>query len=193
MKSSSSRTAGSRPRREGKTACTLPGSGCQGPPTFTRRPGTTITRFWYSTFEFAYALRTPNPLGMSSGEYVGNITYTMGPHQDFDFGDVVIPSDNQLTLNFSLDVLHTLQVEVPPGGNRIELALGAFIGGLRYGEGVLYTRNAGDRKIFWQGPSIGWDFGGPVNLGPARAARPAPPPVPRWWAAPAPVPARPAR
>jgi hypothetical protein len=76
-----------------------------------RFPGTTITRFWYSTFEFAYALRTPNPLGMSSGEYVGNITYTMGPHQDFDFGDVVIPSDNQLTLNFSLDVLHTLQID----------------------------------------------------------------------------------
>lgn len=37
---------------------------------------------------------------------------------------------------------------------------GAFIGGLRYGEGVLYTRNAGDLKIFWQGPSVGWDFGG---------------------------------
>ncbi|MCZ8261932.1 MAG: DUF1134 domain-containing protein [Beijerinckiaceae bacterium] len=40
---------------------------------------------------------------------------------------------------------------------------GAFIGGLRYGEGVLYTRNAGDRKVFWQGPSIGWDFGGDGN------------------------------
>lgn len=39
-------------------------------------------------------------------------------------------------------------------------ASGAFVGGLRYGEGVLYTRNAGDRKIFWQGPSIGFDFGG---------------------------------
>ena len=39
-------------------------------------------------------------------------------------------------------------------------ASGAFIGGLRYGEGVLYTRNAGDRKIYWQGPSVGWDFGG---------------------------------
>ena len=37
---------------------------------------------------------------------------------------------------------------------------GAFIGGLRYGEGVLYTRNAGDLKVFWQGPSLGWDFGG---------------------------------
>jgi len=37
---------------------------------------------------------------------------------------------------------------------------GAFIGGLRYGEGVLYTKNAGDLRVFWQGPSLGWDFGG---------------------------------
>ncbi|BAF87079.1 MULTISPECIES: DUF1134 domain-containing protein [Azorhizobium] len=37
---------------------------------------------------------------------------------------------------------------------------GAFVGGLRYGEGTLYTRNAGDLKVYWQGPSIGWDFGG---------------------------------
>lgn len=39
-------------------------------------------------------------------------------------------------------------------------ASGAIIGGLRYGEGKLFTRNAGERRIFWQGPSIGFDFGG---------------------------------
>ena len=39
-------------------------------------------------------------------------------------------------------------------------ASGAIVGGLRYGEGMLYTRNAGDKKVFWQGPSLGWDFGG---------------------------------
>jgi hypothetical protein len=39
-------------------------------------------------------------------------------------------------------------------------AAGAFVGGLRYGEGTLYTRNAGDRRVFWQGPSFGFDFGG---------------------------------
>jgi hypothetical protein len=38
-------------------------------------------------------------------------------------------------------------------------ASGAFIGGLRYGEGVMYTRNAGDLKVFWQGPSLGFDAG----------------------------------
>jgi hypothetical protein len=37
---------------------------------------------------------------------------------------------------------------------------GAFIGGLRYGEGTLYTKNAGDLRVFWQGPTVGWDFGG---------------------------------
>jgi hypothetical protein len=38
-------------------------------------------------------------------------------------------------------------------------ASGAFIGGLRYGEGEMYTRNAGDHKVFWQGPSVGFDAG----------------------------------
>jgi hypothetical protein len=37
---------------------------------------------------------------------------------------------------------------------------GALIGGVTYGEGTLYTKNAGDHTVFWQGPSIGWDFGG---------------------------------
>ncbi len=38
-------------------------------------------------------------------------------------------------------------------------ATGAFIGGLRYGEGVMHTRNAGDLRVFWQGPSLGLDAG----------------------------------
>jgi hypothetical protein len=38
-------------------------------------------------------------------------------------------------------------------------ASAAFVGGLRYGEGEMYTRNAGDRKVYWQGPSLGFDTG----------------------------------
>lgn len=37
---------------------------------------------------------------------------------------------------------------------------GAFVGGLTYGEGTMYTKNAGDHRVYWQGPSLGWDFGG---------------------------------
>ncbi len=38
-------------------------------------------------------------------------------------------------------------------------ASGAFVGGLRYGEGKMYTRNAGQLPVYWQGPSLGFDWG----------------------------------
>jgi hypothetical protein len=38
-------------------------------------------------------------------------------------------------------------------------AAGAFVAGLRYGEGILYTKDAGSRRVYWQGPSIGYDAG----------------------------------
>ena len=37
---------------------------------------------------------------------------------------------------------------------------GAFVAGLTYGEGTLNTKNAGQHSIFWQGPSLGLDWGG---------------------------------
>jgi hypothetical protein len=37
---------------------------------------------------------------------------------------------------------------------------GAVAVGVRYGEGRLYTRNAGERRVYWQGPSLGFDVGG---------------------------------
>jgi len=40
-----------------------------------------------------------------------------------------------------------------------EEASGAFIGGLRYGDGTLYTKDAGDVRVYWQGPSLGFDYG----------------------------------
>lgn len=36
---------------------------------------------------------------------------------------------------------------------------GAVVAGLRYGEGKLFTKDAGDHKVYWQGPSVGYDFG----------------------------------
>lgn len=37
---------------------------------------------------------------------------------------------------------------------------GAFVAGLRYGEGVLYMKQHPKQKVYWQGPSIGFDIGG---------------------------------
>lgn len=37
---------------------------------------------------------------------------------------------------------------------------GAFVVGLRYGEGELVYKGGGTTKVYWQGPSVGWDIGG---------------------------------
>tara|TARA_Y100001936_G_scaffold250012_1_gene301708 strand:+ start:4310 stop:4813 length:504 start_codon:yes stop_codon:yes gene_type:complete len=37
---------------------------------------------------------------------------------------------------------------------------GAFFVGLRYGKGELSQKTSGKRQVFWQGPSVGFDFGG---------------------------------
>jgi hypothetical protein len=37
---------------------------------------------------------------------------------------------------------------------------GAIFAGATYGEGTLYTKNVGDHRVFWQGPSLGLDIGG---------------------------------
>lgn len=48
----------------------------------------------------------------------------------------------------------------PTGYIRGEEVAGAITVGLRYGEGKLVFRQGGESKIFWQGPSIGFDLGG---------------------------------
>ncbi len=52
------------------------------------------------------------------------------------------------------------QFGLPNGYILGEDAGGALFAGARYGEGTLYTRNAGQYAVFWQGPSIGFDVGG---------------------------------
>lgn len=37
---------------------------------------------------------------------------------------------------------------------------GAFAIGARYGRGLLYMKGREPMEVFWQGPSVGWDFGG---------------------------------
>ena len=41
-----------------------------------------------------------------------------------------------------------------------EEAAGAFVVGLRYGQGVLYMKDNETRSVYWQGPSVGFDTGG---------------------------------
>jgi hypothetical protein len=80
-----------------------------------------ISSLSYDSFQIGYALRTPNPLGMSAGQYVGSYTYCVGPGLDFDMGDIMVPEDNSLTVNFTLDVQHTLRIDLGLTVNRKQL------------------------------------------------------------------------
>jgi hypothetical protein len=66
--------------------------------------------------------------------YTGPISYTLGPGADFDLGPLMQPDDGSLTLDFVLDVQHTLKVEIPPGGNKVLLEpQGGWQGWLEHG------------------------------------------------------------
>jgi len=86
------------------------------------------------------------------------------------------PAENQFSPNELVDAGHRFfggvtrglamvvekavsQWGLPNGYVLGEEAGGAFVGGLRYGDGTLYTKNAGDVRVFWQGPTLGFDAG----------------------------------
>lgn len=65
-----------------------------------------------------------------------------------------------LTRGMASAIEHTFKKSGRPNGYILgEDGGGAFIAGLRYGEGSLFTKDAGQHKIYWQGPSLGYDVG----------------------------------
>ena len=48
----------------------------------------------------------------------------------------------------------------PTGYIAGEEGSGAIGVGLRYGRGLLYMKGKETQEVFWQGPSVGWDWGG---------------------------------
>jgi hypothetical protein len=77
--------------------------------------------FAYQDVGFSYELITPQPLKMSAGTYRGTLSYSVGPFKDFDMGNVMLPDDDSIDLNFALSVEHTLKVDLPPDGDKVLL------------------------------------------------------------------------
>ena len=69
-------------------------------------------------------------------------------------------SSAQVSMDLARVIEYAFQRSGRPNGYILgEEAGGAFIAGLRYGEGTLYTKDAGNHRVYWQGPSVGYDFG----------------------------------
>ena len=57
-------------------------------------------------------------------------------------------------------VEYTFSQQGRPNGYILgEEAGGAIVAGLRYGNGQLFTKEFGTHRVYWQGPSFGYDFG----------------------------------
>jgi len=66
----------------------------------------------------------------------------------------------RVSMEFAQIVEYAFQRAGRPNGYILgDEAGGAIVAGVRYGEGTLYTKDAGNYKVFWQGPSLGYDFG----------------------------------
>jgi len=79
--------------------------------------------------------------------------------------DEIVKAGHQFFGNVSRELASVVERAVsnwglPNGYVLGEEGSGAFVAGLRYGEGTLYTKNAGDLRVYWQGPSVGFDWGG---------------------------------
>lgn len=86
---------------------------------------------------------------------------TFNPEEIIESGHRFFGSTSR---GLALAVQNTFERWGKPNGYILgQEAAGSFFGGLRYGEGKLYTRNKGERTVFWQGPSFGLDFGGSGN------------------------------
>jgi hypothetical protein len=65
-----------------------------------------------------------------------------------------------VSMGLARAIEYTFQRAGRPNGYILgEEAGGAIIAGVRYGEGKLYTKDAGEFPLYWQGPSVGYDLG----------------------------------
>ncbi len=88
-----------------------------------------------------------------------------GPHDSTYSSNEIIQAGHfffgSVTKGLAAVVEYAFQQQGRPNGYILgQDAGGAFVAGLRYGEGILYTKDAGAHRVYWQGTSIGYDAGG---------------------------------
>ncbi len=116
------------------------------------------------------AAATPSLIGTSSvlaqdtGTTASSNPADKGPTYSRD--EIVAAGSNFLgvtaeALGAAIERIFADQGDRPTAYIAGEEASGAFAVGLRYGKGLLYMKKENAPKtVYWQGPSVGWDFGG---------------------------------
>jgi|RhiMetdeSRZDD1v2_1073273.scaffolds.fasta_scaffold03307_7 hypothetical protein len=114
---------------------------------------------------FALGLALALLLGNTATEASAAMSATSAPESDTYTSQEIVDNGHKIfgrtTKEIAGVVEYAFQKHGEPNGYIVgEEGSGAIIGGLRYGEGTLFMKNGLRKKVYWQGPSIGWDFGG---------------------------------
>lgn len=122
-------------------------------------------------FAVAAALAAPTAASAQSGPDVQRAAYSDSdygsPRRTYSSGEIVTRG-HRFFGSTTRGLAGVVETAVSRWGEPDAYILGeegsgAFVGGLRYGEGKLFTHagsDRGERRVFWQGPSLGFDFGG---------------------------------
>ena len=102
-------------------------------------------------------------LGLAGGDALAQRRGADGPPQRFTSGELV-DNGHKFFGSMSRGLAQVVEEATRRWGQPNAYILGqeasgAFIAGARFGEGQMYTRNAGQQRVFWQGPSVGFDAG----------------------------------
>lgn len=104
-----------------------------------------------------------NGYKQNNGQYTGSVSHA-DSHSTYSSEEILAQGHQffgKTTRGVAEAVEYVFREQGQPTAYIIgEEGSGAIIGGLRYGEGTIYYKNGAKKHIYWQGPSIGWDFGG---------------------------------
>lgn len=110
------------------------------------------------------ALSFAPPTIAKEGEYTASIGRSQSSGETYSSEEIIEKSHNffgKTTRGVAEAVEYVFSSKGEPTAYIVgEEAAGAVVAGLRYGEGTIYYKNGAKERIFWQGPSLGFDFGG---------------------------------
>ena len=94
----------------------------------------------------------------------GSVSKAQATSSDTFTPDEIVTAGHQFFGNASRDLARAVESVFDKQGQPTayivgEEMAGSFVGGLRYGEGTIYYKSGIKQHIYWQGPSVGFDFG----------------------------------
>jgi len=98
------------------------------------------------------------------GEYTSSVSRSQSSGETYSSEEIIEKSHNffgKTTRGVAEAIEYVFSSKGEPTAYIVgEEAAGAVVAGLRYGEGTIYYKSGLKERIFWQGPSVGFDFGG---------------------------------